>query len=909
MTNSAYVAIAAMSVVLIGAIIFVKLSPKKPLTQYSYQNENPFQNRFSIEGYMPSVPSAVPGNVAVFDSVGNIKDSTFQFSDEKTDYSVWSGQRVSAEITDALKNQINDAITSDNTTWSSSGILNNLTAVADVLKMPLGTSGNFLNYSATGKAQDSGMFVDDAITDRKSIWSSVGTVENLIKDDTIQNSSTWSSKKLSNAFASKDEFPSKTLLIGTGDGNFTSSNIVVDDALGPASNIVWSSEKVQEKILGPNKNLIAFSDKGVVDSGFVVDDALPKSSKVLWSSLKIPEILDSSVEKTSTWSSKQIVDTIQAAANVLNQNTTVIGNAGNVAQVGTVGNVVDSGFKIDDTAPANKNVLWTSQRFQGSPNTLAGFDASGNFSSLPIDSFSLMTVSSAPTDNLLKSASGQATDSGVSISDSKGPSSNVVWTSEGVIKNLIADDSTSSTSTWSSLQISGAVVSAASKIISDTTTNSSTTWSSDKIANEIAQKTEIYDAGQSATSTWSSDKIALSISEAVKIPETTVGQILSTDSNGNPVSSGFSVNDELAASPTVIWTSDKVVAKIVPAVEGDLIVAKADGSISDSGFRIDDNLVGSKIIWSSDKISQLSKIPNVASNNSLITVSNGTFADSGFVVDDNKVGENILWSSVKNNATYLPRLAGPVGNLVASGANGTAVVTNVFVDDSAAAASSVLWSSQKMTNSFMTNTGSPNTIVSFDSSGNATSSLTLNDSSTGTGVLWSSSKIQSKLDAISQFATSYTVNDATTSASNIWTAQQVKTAIDAASTVKIAFDASSDQIVTSLNTPITYNIVSVNIGNAFNQFSGKFTAPQAGYYFFHWQGVQHDNQGLDVRVFMKLNGSTIMGTYSYQTRHNQLVMSCVRRLNANDSVWAEINQGSITSSPSDLFTKFSGFML
>jgi hypothetical protein len=880
MINSNYVALAAMSVVLLGAFILVRFGQKPQSSRYVFQQQSNAPP--SSEGYMPSVPSAIAGDVAVFDSLGNVRDSSYIFSDSVTSpNAIWSGQRVANEIGDALQAQISDGTTGTSTTWSSSAILSNLTAVADVLKPAPGVAGNLLNFSSRGTIQDSGLVVDDTKLDKTSLWSSKGVIDNVINDASVQRSSTWSSTKLSSAFASKDASPSKTLLVGSGDGNFVSSGFTVDDTLGPASNIIWSSERVE-------------AGKAKIEDG--------------------------SVNPSTTWSSKQIVDTIEAAANVLNQNAAVAGTPGHVAQLGVSGNVVDSGFTISDSSAASANVLWTSARFKGKPNSIASFDADGNFTSSPLSTTSIMNVSTAATGNLLTSASGQAGDSGVSFGDTEQASKSVVWTSQGVLDNILVDSKISTSSTWSSDKIATAI-SGAKAIISDGTTSATATWSSDKISTAIAgasqaatqaltEGAKISDSSTNAGSTWSSDKISSEISSATNI-KSAAGQILVANASGTIVGSGVSVNDASPASSTVVWTSDKIIPKISPAVAGDFVSVNADGTISDSGFKVDDVLVGGKILWTSDKISSAigSLTPAVVSSKNLISVSNGSFTDSGFAVDDEAVSPSTLWSSSKISSLFLPRLSGSIGNILTNGANGVAATSSFSIDDSLPASNNILWSSQKAKDSFVSSKGLANSIVSFDSNGNATSNISVNDSSSGTGVLWSSSKIQSKLDAISQFATSYTVNDSATTASNIWTAQQVQNAVSAAVAVSVAFDAASDQNFSSLNTPITYNITTLNTGNGLNSSSGKFTAPKTGFYFLHWQGVQNDNQGLDVRVFLKLNGSTIMGSYSYQTRHNQLVMSCVRRLNVNDSVWAEINQGSISSSGSDLFTKFSGFML
>jgi hypothetical protein len=865
MRDSDYVALIAMAVILVGTFVLIQ-SSKTQKTLFITPSGVP---NSVAEGYIPSVASAIDGDVPVFDSFGNLRDSSFFISDQQTSKNaLWSGQHIQDVVNDALQNQLNDSAVAPNSTWSSSAIMTNLTAVADALKPAGGVAGNLSNYSASGNLQDSGLRVDDAAAASTNVlWSSDGVLGNIIRDSLLSSNSTWSSQKLNSVFVQKDLNQSKGIMMGTGDGNIASSNLIIDDSLGPSANVLWSSDKIQPKISGVPNHLVSLGSTGtgIIDSSFSVNDSAPASNTVIWTSSKIPQIEDTSVKSSATWSSKQIVDTIQAAANVLNQNSQVTGASGNLASIsssGTLidsgvsalsfqtrdvsakdndiavfknGTTVDSGFFVNDAAASSPNVLWTSARFKGSPGSLVVFDSQGELAPSAISMSSLPSIQSIQTGNLLTGSGSQIIDSGVTISDAGGGSSSVVWTSQGVLTNVLKDSETANSSTWSSSKIVSELAASKGTVLLDNSTSGSSTWSSDKIAAEIASSTNV-------------SRFA--------------GQLLTGDQSGNIVGSGFTVSDVAPASNTALWSSEKIT----------------------------------------------SLFPNETTNG-IVTTSNGSLTASGFVVDDSSQGANTLWSAAKISSAFLPRVSGPVGNILTSGSNGIAQTSAFSVNDSSSANSNVLWSSNKIANSFLSRVGSPNSIVSFDANGNVASTLSVQDGALGTGILWSSSQIQSKLDAINQFATSYSVNDGTTTGTNLWTAQQIQTSINNAVAVQICFDATSDQSFSSLNTPITYNILTLNVGNAFNAGSGIFTAPKRGYYFLHWQGVQNDNQGLDVRVFMKKNGSTVMGSYSYQTRHNQLVMSCVQNLQAGDRIWAELNQGSISSTSSDLFTKFSGFLM
>jgi hypothetical protein len=691
----------------------------------------------TTERYMPSVLGAVRGDIAVFDSFGNVTDSSYFISDNiASPNAIWSGQQVQNTVSDALKNQLNDSTVEKNSTWSSSAILSNLTAVADALKPDGGAPGNFVTYSSSGNMQDSGLYIDNTTTGSKILWSSDGVVKNVINDSSTGDSSTYSSKKMEAVFLKKDPSPSSGIVFGSQDGNVVSSDFTIDDALGPAANVLWSSEKVQPKILGKSRHLLSMDDAGqqAVASTFTVNDLAPPSESVLWSSNKIPQIEDSGVTSVATWSSKQIVDTIQAAANVLNQNSQVDGISGNLASITENGTLKDSGvsslsLQVRDISAKNKN--------------LASFE------------------------------SGSTVDSGFTVDDSTNMTSNVLWSSNGIVSNVLKD------------------------LVTD------------------------------KFSTWSSEKI----SKMVNVSEYS-GQLLTGNQDGKIVGSGFTVSDTDAVSAAVLWSSDKT-----------------------------QNYINSRFPKSS----------------AMVASSNGILFDSGFVVDDNLQSSKALWSSSKMNSTFLPRVSGPVGNVLTSGSNGVAQTSSFSIDDASNENANVLWSSNKIANSFLSRVGTPNSIIYFDSNGNVASTISINDDSVGKQVLWSSSQIESKLNLMKQS--------------------------------KICFDAASDQSFSLLNTPIPYTITTLNVGNGLNAQTGIFSAPQIGNYFLHWQGVQDDTQGLNVRIFMKKNGDKVVGTYSYQTRHNQLSMSCIQNLQIGDRIWVDMEEGSIMSKNTDLFTKFSGFLM
>lgn len=217
-------------------------------------------------------------------------------------------------------------------------------------------------------------------------------------------------------------------------GEIESSLITFNDNLGPSTDVIWSSKQVLVTIkeflnktesyqtpapphlqytgvanpTGNNGNIVCFNQSGqMVDSGFSINDESVQSSSILWSSqklcnIKLPpfqmkqkesikdniaifgseedegqvvdsgfRIDDSEISNNTLWSSFK-------TNMMLNMNFTDLSHAqkGNILSVGqsfehqpsglgvVKSHPVDSGFKIDDTASAAPNVLWSSLAIQ-----------------------------------------------------------------------------------------------------------------------------------------------------------------------------------------------------------------------------------------------------------------------------------------------------------------------------------------------------------------------------------------------------------------------------------------------------------------------------------------------------------------------------------------------------------------
>jgi hypothetical protein len=191
--------------------------------------------------------------------------------------------------------------------------------------------------------------------------------------------------------------------------------LTFNDQGGPAPDILWSSAKIksliqpyppsgiQEKQLSAGPNLAKFGEGAnlgqTIDSGLSLDDNAGPSANIIWSSEKIANIPLPPFQ--------------------LKQQEAV---GGDIAVFGfdvNVGQVIDSGFGINDSSMASPNILWSSNQIQNhilsvtqAKQAKQPSAVSGNFASFGDGS-----------DN------GQVIDSGFLINDSAVPSSNVLYSS------------------------------------------------------------------------------------------------------------------------------------------------------------------------------------------------------------------------------------------------------------------------------------------------------------------------------------------------------------------------------------------------------------------------------------------------------------------------------------------------
>lgn len=121
--------------------------------------------------------------------------------------------------------------------------------------------------------------------------------------------------------------------------------------------------------------------------------------------------------------------------------------------------------------------------------------------------------------------------------------------------------------------------------------------------------------------------------------------------------------------------------------------------------------------------------------------------------------------------------------------------------------------------------------------------------------------------------------------------------------------------------PIPFEVETLNVGNAMNLTTGKFTAPRSGTYFFsftalasfppsvpevfclaylYWNGVKTGSGGVEEANTVYLQSSP----FSVQS---------TLKLKSGDEIWIQINEMSdetiLYNDAGDLLTQFTGWML
>lgn len=222
-------------------------------------------------------------HIPVYDNTGTLVDGQFKMDDNALSAPniLWSSQKIMSSMP-----VLNDGNMSNNSTWSSSNIGTNLAAKVD--KVP-GNNGKLASFTSDGDLQSSGFVVNDTVTDINTIWSS-----SKISQMTEMNYQKKAMPVTENSIAILD-----------GTGQVDDSGIIINDAVAPDIDVLWSSKKISDSflpislVLKKNPNfLLNFDSDGAIESRYHVDDSAPADPTIIWSSDKILNI-----KQTSTYAS------------------------------------------------------------------------------------------------------------------------------------------------------------------------------------------------------------------------------------------------------------------------------------------------------------------------------------------------------------------------------------------------------------------------------------------------------------------------------------------------------------------------------------------------------------------------------------------------------------------------------
>jgi len=123
----------------------------------------------------------------------------------------------------------------------------------------------------------------------------------------------------------------------------------------------------------------------------------------------------------------------------------------------------------------------------------------------------------------------------------------------------------------------------------------------------------------------------------------------------------------------------------------------------------------------------------------------------------------------------------------------------------------------------------------------------------------------------------------------------------------------------SIQGDIVFNQVQTNVGNAYNNSNGRFTAPVAGTYFFTFHGLtassgtQQLASGVALNGYFKKNGADAGFGRIYSqisaTTHANVSASMVITLAQNDYIQVHIASNYIYSSQGSHYNQFSGHLI
>jgi hypothetical protein len=347
---------------------------------------------------MRIVDTAKLNNFASFDSGGQVVDSLVTLDDTKIGKDIlWS-----SDFTDA--SYIKKLVGSNLAQLSSTGqLIDSGINVASIPKITVPLLPNSLAaLSGTGEIVDSGYGVDASVSGANILWTSDKTEKTYMKQLPGANlAQLGADGQLVDSGINVASIPKLTVpLLPNALASLSATGEIQDSGYGldntvVGANILWTSDKtektytkqlpgvnlaqlgtngqlvdsgldplnlLQKKVpVVPNSLAVLDSSGQVVDSGFGVDDS-GSGTVVLWTSDKTEKTYTKQlpgVNLAQLGADGQLVDSGLDPLNLLQKKVPIVPNS--LAVLDSSGQVVDSGFGVDDTKSGLK-ILWTSDK-------------------------------------------------------------------------------------------------------------------------------------------------------------------------------------------------------------------------------------------------------------------------------------------------------------------------------------------------------------------------------------------------------------------------------------------------------------------------------------------------------------------------------------------------------------------
>lgn len=102
---------------------------------------------------------------------------------------------------------------------------------------------------------------------------------------------------------------------------------------------------------------------------------------------------------------------------------------------------------------------------------------------------------------------------------------------------------------------------------------------------------------------------------------------------------------------------------------------------------------------------------------------------------------------------------------------------------------------------------------------------------------------------------------------------------------------------TAGTTPFKPTRIDINVGNMYNSTTGRATAPVAGTYYFHFQGLAHSTERDNIDLRFYINGNQIQSGSVYEpdwigSGYRKVMMSTIFSLSVNDYVTVQCQNTS-----------------